>query len=130
MAYDYQSRQKLVEAYRAKWKRKLLLVPGEIKEAAEEMEKFGGYRQDTLTFLKTAQERLKQGNFSTPSEFMKAYYRKLVRLFAGKQFEEDFYQPVSLFPQHIPQDGADKILFSQPGTGIPAFVCLPDYGFL
>ena len=43
MAYDYQSRQKLVEAYRAKWKRKLLLVPGEIKEAAEEMEKFGGY---------------------------------------------------------------------------------------
>ena len=54
MAYDYQSRQKLVEAYRAKWKRKLLLVPGEIKEAAEEMEKFGGYRQDTLTFLKTA----------------------------------------------------------------------------
>ena len=47
MAYDYQSRQKLVEAYRAKWKRKLLLVPGEIKEAAEEMEKFGGYRQDT-----------------------------------------------------------------------------------
>ena len=55
MAYDYQSRQKLVEAYRAKWKRKLLLVPGEIKEAAEEMEKFGGYRQDTLTFLKTAQ---------------------------------------------------------------------------
>ena len=36
MAYDYQSRQKLVEAYRAKWKRKLLLVPGEIKEAAEE----------------------------------------------------------------------------------------------
>lgn len=37
MAYDYQSRQKLVEAYRAKWKRKLLLVPGEIKEAAEEM---------------------------------------------------------------------------------------------
>ena len=42
MAYDYQSRQKLVEAYRAKWKRKLLLVPGEIKEAAEEMEKFGG----------------------------------------------------------------------------------------
>ena len=99
MAYDYQSRQKLVEAYRAKWKRKLLLVPGEIKEAAEEMEKFGGYRQDTLTFLKTAQERLKQGNFSTPSEFMKAYYRKLVRLFAGKQFEEDFYEIIDKFNQ-------------------------------
>ena len=97
MAYDYQSRQKLVEAYRAKWKRKLLLVPGEIKEAAEEMEKFGGYRQDTLTFLKTAQERLKQGNFSTPSEFMKAYYRKLVGLFAGKQFEEDFYEIIDKF---------------------------------
>ena len=57
------------------------------------MEKFGGYRQDTLTFLKNGpRSGSKQGSFSTPSEFMKAYYRQLVRLFAGKQFEEDFYE--------------------------------------
>ena len=52
------------------------------------MENSAGTRQDaSSTFLKAAQERLETGNFSAPPD-LKAYYRKLVGLFAGKQFEE------------------------------------------
>ena len=52
MEYNYQSRQKLVEAYKGKWKRKLILASGDTKEAMEQMEKFGQYRPEVNSFLK------------------------------------------------------------------------------
>ena len=71
MEYNYQSRQKLVEAYKGKWKRKLILASGDTKEAMEQMEKFGQYRPEVNAFLKGVEAKFGDGGFLTPSEFMR-----------------------------------------------------------
>ena len=91
MEYSYQSRQKLSEAYREKWKKKLFLASGETKEAVEEIEKFGQYRQEFGPFLEKAEEKLREGTYLTLSSFMRKNYKKLTELYAGKEFAGDFY---------------------------------------
>ncbi len=61
MEYNYQSRQKLVEAYKGKWKRKLILASGDTKEAMEQMEKFGQYRPEVTSFLKGVEAKFSDG---------------------------------------------------------------------
>lgn len=63
MEYNYQSRQKLVEAYKGKWKRKLILASGDTKEAMEQMEKFGQYRPEVNAFLKGVEAKFSDGGF-------------------------------------------------------------------
>ena len=99
MEYNYQSRQKLVEAYKGKWKRKLILASGDTKEAMEQMEKFGQYRPEVNAFLKGVEAKFGDGGFLTPSEFMRKKYKKLVDLYAGKAFAEDFYYIIDKFNQ-------------------------------
>nr|WP_308626095.1 DUF4132 domain-containing protein [uncultured Eisenbergiella sp.] len=91
MEYSYQSRQKLMEAYREKWKKKLFLASGETKEAVEEIEKFGQYRQEFSPFLEKAEEKLREGTYLTLSDFMRKNYKKLTELYTGKEFAGDFY---------------------------------------
>ena len=99
MEYNYQSRQKLVEAYKGKWKRKLILASGDTKEAMEQMEKFGQYRPEVNAFLKGVEAKFGDEGFLTPSEFMRKKYKKLVDLYAGKAFAEDFYYIIDKFNQ-------------------------------
>ena len=99
MEYNYQSRQKLVEAYKGKWKRKLILASGDTKEAMEQMEKFGQYRPEVNSFLKGVEAKFGDEGFLTPSGFMRKKYKKLVDLYAGKAFAEDFYYIIDKFNQ-------------------------------
>ena len=49
--------------------------------------------------LKGVEAKFGDGGFLTPSEFMRKKYKKLVDLYAGKAFAEDFYYIIDKFNQ-------------------------------
>lgn len=90
MEYNYQSRQKLVEAYKGKWKRKLILASGDTKEAMEQMEKFGQYRPEVNSFLKGVEAKFGDEGFLTPSGFMRKNIKSWLTFMRAKPSPRTF----------------------------------------
>lgn len=91
MEYTYQSRQKLVEHFKERWNRKLILAGKKLKEQVKQVDQLGGYRPESTAIFDEAMELCKKEGYLTYSELMKKQYSKLSELYVGKKYLEDFY---------------------------------------
>lgn len=100
MGYDWNSRKKLVEDYKAEWKKKnqlgLLLLSPDQKKLLEEMDSWYGWQRDR-NIMYQALERYVEGE--KPSEFMKKNYKQLVKCCVPKEFVEDYYRIIDKYNQ-------------------------------
>lgn len=91
MEYSMESRQKLVDNFKKKWDKKLLLAGNGLKNQVKEVERIGAYRAEPVTITEEAMEFCRNEKIGTYSELMKKHYEKLTEYFTGKQLKEDYY---------------------------------------
>ncbi|MBD5502114.1 MAG: DUF4132 domain-containing protein [Lachnospiraceae bacterium] len=100
MGYDWNSRKKLVEDYKAEWKKKnqpgILLMTPEQKKLLEEMDSWHGWQQNR-EMMYQALDHYEEGE--KPSEFMKRHYKQLVKCCVPKNLLEDYYRIIDKYNQ-------------------------------
>ncbi|PNV61422.1 hypothetical protein C0033_14110 [Clostridium sp. chh4-2] len=91
MEYNGDTRLKLVEDFKKKWNKKLLLAGSGLKKQVKEVEQMGTYRAEPDTITPEALEYCRQETITSYGELMKKHYGKLTEFFAGKKYSDDYY---------------------------------------
>mgnify|MGYP000660485868 CR=1 FL=1 len=108
MKYDYKTREKLVDGYKASWDKKLNLLPGDIKAFAEDLDNYYQSQQNNKGYVEEAIREFKSGGYDNPSQYMKNNHKKLVDLYVPKEFHEDFYYIIDKFNQFPYSKGMER----------------------
>lgn len=101
MEYNWNTRRKLAAEYEEEWKQKnqlnLLLLTAEQKKILEEMKSWSNWGSDQDKALYQAAWRY-DGSMK-PSEFMKKYYKQLVKCCVPKSWQADYYAIIDKYNQ-------------------------------
>lgn len=91
MEYSAKTRQELVDSFKKKWDKKLLLAGNSLKNQVKEVERMGAYRAEPVTITQEAMEFCQNEKIGIYSELMKKHYEKLTEYYTGKQYKDDYY---------------------------------------